>query len=67
MERIPDNYDIWLSHDAAIERYKKHLPHCCECGEPIMTEHTYVVRGEYYCEDCMKDMRKDTENLRGVN
>lgn len=65
---IPDNYDAFIWHENAIERYEKTLPQCACCKEPIRSEKAYDVDG-WYCEDCFNAWAEDistcTENITG--
>ena len=54
MYRVPDNYDLWESHDRAMEAKLSKYPKCRECGEPIQTDYAYGFDGKYICEDCLK-------------
>ncbi len=51
---IPDNYDMWASHDAEQEAELQKLPKCNECGEPIQGEYAYGSNGKYICEHCLE-------------
>ena len=46
-QRIPDNYDAWLAHDAA-------LPVCDYCGEPVQEGYYYEIGGWVVCESCLE-------------
>jgi formylmethanofuran dehydrogenase subunit E len=52
---IPDNYDLWKSHQAAQDRAEANLPTCCECGHTIYEESCYEIEGDPICDDCMYD------------
>lgn len=58
---IPDNYDLWLAHEAESEEELENCPLCDCCGERIQDEHYYDINGEYYCEECL------IENFRRFN
>ena len=64
--RIPEPYELYEAHEAAIENYKKRFPVCSCCREPIMSEKAYDIDG-WYCEECFKAWVEDistwTENL----
>lgn len=55
---IPDNYDIWRSHDAEQERRIARLPRCSECDNHITTEYAYYINGEWLCDKCMDSYRQ---------
>ena len=42
------------------EEWLKSLPVCAECGEPIQQEDAVYLNGEWYCDDCIRHMRKQT-------
>lgn len=58
----PDNYDAYCRHESEQEKALLKLPECSECGEPIQTEFCYEIDDELFCETCMADHRKCTEN-----
>ncbi len=56
---IPDNYDLWERHDAEQNRWLERLPKCSICGEPIQQDMAVCIHGDWYCDDCLDDMRKE--------
>ncbi len=52
---LPDYNDLFDSHQAQQDAQLDKLPRCCECDEPIQTEHCFEVNGELICPDCMND------------
>ena len=45
------------------EQMQKH-PECSCCGEYITDDFCYVIDGDIYCEECLKDeFRRLTEDL----
>lgn len=52
---IPDNYDLFDSHQARQDKWLESRPECSECGEHIQEDCCYEINGEYICESCMKD------------
>lgn len=56
---VPDNYDLWERHDEEQERRLESLPECAECGEPIQQEFAVCIHGDWYCDCCIKDFRKE--------
>jgi formylmethanofuran dehydrogenase subunit E len=63
---LPDNYDLFVEHDAMQEKRLAELPECCECGERIQDEYCFEINGEYICEQCLNDNhRKYTEDVMG--
>lgn len=60
---IPDNYDMWLFHEADLDKRLERLPKCRRCGNPIQDEHYFNVFGIIHCEDCMNDkFRRDIDD-----
>ena len=63
---VPDNYDLFLQHQARQDRQLEKLPVCDCCLEPIQDEHYYDLGGELFCKDCLdNEYRKDTEDYVG--
>ena len=58
---IPDNYDIWEANERRLEQQLASLPVCEHCGNPIQQEDAVCLDGAWYCDDCLKNNRKDTE------
>ena len=54
MEYIPDNYDMWVQHEAQQQAQLDKLPVCCECDEPIQTDEYYEINGECICPECLE-------------
>ena len=49
--RVPDNYDMWLAHEAEQEKALAERP-CCEyCGKPIQDDYYYEINGDIICEE----------------
>ena len=63
-----DNYDMWLSHDLARERWRERRPVCDVCGEHIQDENVYkTLRGdmceacaEAYADELAEEFKQDT-------
>ena len=58
---IPDNYDQFVAHDAYKEKSLRRLPECTCCEQPIQQEKAVRINGDWYCDECLDDMREDTE------
>ena len=59
---IPDNYDLWESHDREQERQLSQLPVCDYCHKPIQDEHYFDINGDVICEKCLiSTFRKDVD------
>jgi formylmethanofuran dehydrogenase subunit E len=50
---IPDNYDMWESHELEKERRLAMLPICDYCGHTIQDEHYYLINGDVVCCECL--------------
>lgn len=48
-------------HDAEQQKYLDKLPVCCGCGEPIQQAYAVCIDGDWYCDDCLDDMRQRIE------
>ena len=53
----------WVTEDLnRLEReeakYRESLPECECCGEPIQSDYTYIILGDYYCEECAEEWLK---------
>lgn len=63
MSCMPDNYDLWERHDAEQQKALERLPKCSDCGEPIQSEDYFEFDCYFYCEDCVSNHRKSTEDF----
>lgn len=60
---VPDNYDAFEAYQASVDNWLDSRPVCIECGEPIQDDFLYDINGDIYCEECMKDVfRQSTDN-----
>lgn len=50
---VPDNYDIYQSHQRSLDRELSRLPVCAYCDNPIQDECYYEIEGETICEECL--------------
>lgn len=57
--KVPDNYDMWLAHDAEQDRWLQERPVCADCGEHIQDEFAYYINGEWICEECMDSYKRE--------
>lgn len=57
IEVIPDGYDLFRQRDADQEQWLQRRPKCICCGEHIQEESAVQIRGDYYCDRCLDDMR----------
>ena len=58
---MQDNYSLWAAHDDEQEERLKSLPVCSECGEHIQQEYAVKINGDWYCDNCLDDMREEIE------
>ncbi len=54
---MPNNYSQWERHEAEQEARLRKRPVCSCCGEPIQEDSVVQIRRDYYCDDCLDDMR----------
>ena len=45
-------------YEADRERKLNRLPKCAECGHPIQQEDAVKIKNQWYCDDCLEDMRE---------
>ena len=57
IEVIPDGYDLFRQRYADQEQWLQRRPKCICCGEHIQEESAVQIRGDYYCDRCLDDMR----------
>lgn len=57
-----DALDEFNRYDREQSGALKRLPKCSCCGEPIQGEMLYNIGGELYCERCIDDCRKFTDD-----
>ena len=53
------DYDRYCAEQ---EKRLADYPKCCECGEPIQGDKYYDFDGYFYCEDCIENHSKWTED-----
>ena len=51
---VPDNYDMFVEHEAQQAKSLEKLPICDECGEHIQDDYYYEFDGAKICDDCLK-------------
>lgn len=62
-DNIPDNYDMFVQHDAEQQRKLERLPICADCGEHVQDDHFYLINDEVICPDCLdSNYRKAVED-----
>lgn len=60
--RVPDSYDLWEQKDNNYGKWLEHRPKCIFCGEYIQEDSVVQIRGDYYCDRCLDDMRVYIDN-----
>ena len=50
----------FLNYDEEQTRWLESLPICAECGEHIQQEIAVCINGEWYCDECLEDMKRCT-------
>lgn len=48
-------------YDAEQNRRLARLPVCDHCGEPIQQEDAVCIDHQWFCDDCLKELREDIE------
>ena len=48
-----------MERDAEFERWLKTRPICAYCGEHIQDEKAVCIDGEWICDECLEDMRRE--------
>lgn len=52
-----DSYDLWKDRDRNQGEWLERRPKCICCGEHIQDDTAVQIRGDYYCDKCLDDMR----------
>ena len=60
-EYIPDNYDLYVEHEAEQERWLASRPKCDKCGEPIQDDYAFDIEGDILCYECAEAWLHDQE------
>lgn len=55
--RIKDNYGLWEQQDEKENEWMCGRPKCINCGERIQDDSAVQIRGDFYCDKCLDDMR----------
>lgn len=60
---MPDNYDMWESHDRDQEKKLSMMPVCNCCHKPIQQTKAIYYNSQWCCESCEEifwmDIRED--------
>ena len=63
---LPDNYDLWEQHEADQQAEFQKLPKCDYCGEPVQSDHFFLINDEVICPECLNyHFRKETTDHVG--
>lgn len=57
-----DPYEEFLRRESERYEAEKKMPHCDDCGEPIGDDYYYKIGGVIYCEKCLAEYRRPTED-----
>lgn len=57
--RTDDPVADFLRHDARQAKRLSERPVCTDCHDPIQEETAYYINGEWICESCMEDYRRE--------
>ena len=60
---VPDNYDLFVAHEAEQERRMRRLPVCCYCEERIQQAKAVCINGDWYCNECIEELTEDIEDF----
>ena len=52
---IPDNYDLWESHNRKQEAWLASRPVCSHCKKHIQDEEALHIGDEWLCLECIED------------
>ena len=61
MLRSDDPVADFERHDREQQRKLEKMPVCKECGEHIQQEDAVLLDGNWYCDDCLFDLRTSIE------
>ena len=56
---VPDNYDLWESHDREQAKRLAQLPTCDRCGHPIQQERVVQIFSFTFCDECIEECREE--------
>lgn len=59
-DNLNADIDNFLNEEAEAEENR---PHCCECGGAIWEDTALYLDDEWYCEDCVHDHMRCTDNV----
>ena len=57
MYRSDDPIADFHHHDAEQTEWLEKRPRCAECHEHIQQEKAVCIQGNFYCDDCLADLR----------
>lgn len=63
MNRTDDPVADFLTHDREQQERLSKYPRCADCGEYIVDEKLYHIDDKFYCEECMEDYHRYTDEF----
>lgn len=66
MLRTNDPLHDYMMQCEEDEEWLEKRPKCSNCGEHIQDEFCTVIDGNTYCDDCIRLLRRSTEDLMEV-
>ena len=61
LNTVIDNYYLFAMHNEMKEARLRRMPVCCECKDHIQQENAVRINGDWYCDNCLEDMREEIE------
>ena len=58
---VPDNHDMFMAEEQRKQQMLDRLPICKLCGDPIQQKDAVCLDGNWICDNCLKENRKDIE------
>ena len=58
MYRTDDPYADFDTWDRERQERLERLPRCANCEEHIQQEKAVCINGDYYCDECLDDLRE---------
>lgn len=61
MYRTDDPLKDFDRYDAEQERRIEKLPRCSQCDSPIQDDYAYYINGEWICDECLEQFRREVD------
>ena len=58
-----DPHKDFDNYEKRRELWLKNRPRCSECDHHIQGDYAYYINDEWICDECMKQYRKEVEDL----